>query len=1108
MSRHLRLLATFAFLSILSTARAGQWVDVPVGVTNLLDDPACAVGFQRDGEKPFLLGWRWTGFDSPSGVYFVPERRGGRAQVFMHCPWRKGPGVAFADFPLRLPQTKRIQLRVRCGLRPTAPHSDGVTYRVKMNGQTVWEANGAWKKPRAFAIDLSRFAGQEATLRLEVDPGPKRETRDDWSVWSGAEILAGSEAEIAAARARRARERAQRRRRAFEAAAKLADADLAPFARGDAASSRPSAASPVRNTLSYDGDACVMLCQARDETIAYRFAPKQGLLAGLSVRVNGRELKPAPFKGGAHVVLDDRRYAPCNRRVAARLESARVEDGWLVCRYRYSAAGAKQTARLTARLRAEGKSLALALEGEANRFDGFEVQTAGGESVPTPFCTGPAPAYRREGVYASAFADLWRSDASRVGGSSARTYYSPLTNGRRRALRDTFYLTVSRRYEETLPNIPHQPSPFLRELARRVVMDVWRGAFADDERWLRGLARYRVNSFLIIKHVWQRDGYDRTYPNTMPANAAQGGDAALRRLSLTAQKLGHRFCVHENYYDYYPNAEAFRPEHCALFPNGKPQLGWNNGAYRARILKPSLLMEYVRRFSPEIKRRYDCNAAYHDIMPTWRVDFDARAPGAGMIRRTHEYTKQLCDYDRRLFGGPVVFEAASAAMAGVYDGGCNHGRDTWRTPVVVAFELLKVHPKMSNHGFGYYERWLPWGYSSGWSTYVMTDRELDHYRATVVAFGRTGFIGQQLRRHPHALVREYHLMQAFGRAYTGRELRRLAYYVESDGWRGWVDAATARRLGGWRGLRATYEGGQQVFVNFGDSDWRVAGRALPRYGALTIGPRATAYTARVDGQIADFAAYDDVTYVDARSHQWLPPPTPPPITPSLGAWKDRGDGTFDLTIDWLPRRRLTRDRLVFWHFKDEPRILFQSDHRPPRPTTQWRPGEVVRDGPRRIKVPTTQSETRYAVVVGLYDKTGREPLLRGSNQVCVATLRVARRGGKVVNIAFEKCSEPQWAPGTDRAAYLEGANVRKRVLDFGDLATNGAVVCWRGRGRVETTPVPTGEPMRVGVAGSYKSVVALDAEGHALAPLASRFAGGKTWFDAPKDAVKILLTRN
>ncbi len=1094
-------------------AAAGAWgageqeaSPVPVGVTDLLANPNRTVGYQYDGQEPRILGWQWQGFDAVSGVYFVPETDADTGlQVFMHCPWRGGPGVAFADYRLALVKNPRLRLLVSTALRASAAGSDGVTFRVAVDGRKLWESHCTWRKWREFEVDLSPYAGRTVTLRLEVDPGPERQTTDDWSLWGKAEIVAGTDAEVRAARERLEAQRREQRRREFAAAAQLARADLAPLARGDVDTACPSTAEPVRNRLELDGEEYVLSCEGRTERLEYRLNPQLGLLKGLAVVTTEGPLSPAPFVGGPRVLLGSQEFTAQSPSLTARLLSSEIEDGALVCRWEYSAEGVADVAVLTARLRAEGKSLALRLEGPAGRFAGFQVLASAGSDMPAPFSTGWRR-YLPQGYYTSAFADVWQSDASGVGGASAQTTYSALTDGTRRALRDTFYLTVSRRYDEVLPNIPTRPSPYLGDLAHRVVLDAWGGSFAENEQWLRDMARYGVDSFLIIKHVWQRDGYDHTYPNVMPANAAMGGDEALRSLSLAAQELGHLFCVHENFYDYYPNAEAFREEDCALTPDGNTIPGWDNGSVRAVILKPSKLMDYAHRFTPEVKQRYSCNAAYHDIMPTWYVDYDARVENSGIVRQTHEYTRELCDYDRELFGGPVVFEAADPRLAGVYDGGSNHGRGTYRTPPAVAFELLKVHPKMSNHGFGYYERWLPWGYGSGWGHYVMTNRELDKYRATQVAFGRTGFIGQQLMKHPHGVVREYHLMQAFARAYTGRELRGLAYYVDDGVWQGWVDAGTAARHQQWQRLRATYEGGQEVYVNLSEESWRVAGHTLPAHACLTTGPRGTAYTALVDGQVADYAAYDDVMYADARSHQWSVPQPPAPVPPSLGEWKDNGDGTFDLTVNWRPERALDRDWTIFWHFKSGALILFQSDHKPSRPTSSWRVGETVADGPYRVQVRRDQQELEYDVYVGLYGEGDRAPLVQGSDQVRVATLEVTREGDRVTKIELRPAGA-ELAPGADPAPYLEGANRDKRVLDFGPVATNGAVVVRKVQGGLEVVPVPIGEEMRVGLAGKAGGVEAYDADGKTLGTLETRHEKGKTWFALPAAAARVVLRR-
>ena len=1073
---------------------------VRLGVTELFPEATPTVGYQFDGKGASTLGYGWTGFDDASGVYFVPEETGSAGgRVFMHCPWQDGPGVAFAQYRLALPDTPRIRLSFETGLRPSAAKTDGVTYRVGLGGKTLFERHCTWKDFRLFEVELPADVRGVTVLRLEVDPGPARSTTDDWSLWRNVRVLAGTDRELANAKVRADVLAAARRAAEIARGEQLGRVSLLPLTPTHCTSVCPSVLRATTTSTRRDGDVFVFEC-AGDESITYRFEPAGGLLAGLSVAIDGKPLDPPPFWGGPRVHLDGHDYALPTRRLATDLVSADLAGTRLTCEYRFRNPETGSAATMRAVLWPEGKSLGIEIDGEPGGFGGFTMRPYGGRVVRTPFAVGGAPHWRREGVYLSAVADLMWSEATSVG--SGAVDYGPLSDGRRNTMHDLLYLTVSSRYEETLANLTHKPSPFLDELASRVVLDAWGGPFAADEEWLKQMAAYGIDRLLVIKHVWQRDGYDRTYPNVMPANEKQGGDGALRSLSLAAKELGHRFCVHENFYDYYPDAEAFRPEHCALDRGGKPQRGWDRGPVAASILKPSLLMDYAREFSPEVKRRYDCDSAYHDIMPTWRVDFDGRVPDAGKIRVTHEATRALCDYDRELFGGPVVFEAADSATAGLYDGGSNHGVDTYQTPVAVAFELLKVHPRMSNHGFGYYERWLPWGYGAGWNSYVMTDRELDKYRAYQIAFGRTGFIGQQLMPHPHALVREYHLMQAFGRAYTGRRAERIRYLVDGR----WVDAGTAARFRVFDALHVEYEGGQQVYVNLSSDLLEVDGQRLPEFGALTTGPRAVAWTALRAGQVCDFARYDKVTFADARSHVWQPAAQDAPIIPFVASLNHTGANEIELTVDWHVGRSLERDYLVFWHFRDSGRIASQRDFRPRKPTTEWAVGETVSTGPARIAIEADAGIAAYDLVVGLYDKQGRAVLMSGGVEAKIARIRVERKGDEAVGVEWEK-SDADEAPGTRREPYLRDANTARRVIDFGGVATNGCVVLRALANAQEVVAVPIGEPMTVGVPGTDVRVEARGRQGRDVAGPKSAPRDGKLWFDTGPAAVRYVLSR-
>ena len=1080
------MLAVTAYL--LTVLAPSPPTPVALGITDLLSTVEPVISYRIDGHEPVELGLGWSGFDIGSGVYWQPELPSeGRRPWFAHCPWRQGPGETYADWRLTLPQTTVIKLRVDYGLRQGS-RGDGVRYTVLVDGQQLWADFSRATDWRTAEVDLSAYAGRTITLRLQVDPGPERKTADDWSRWGVAELACGTPEQITAAKAR-AEEQARMARLAdFKAAGDDAERDLTEFASGQTNDLLPDAAGPVDTTVAKDGDAYVFTCRGSDQTVVYRLDP-QTALAGLTVTINGETLDPQPFSTTTYLELGGEETSGDSRSIEWLGEQA----GTVRWRETYRRAGSDDAAHLEFACRAVGYSLDLHLQAAEPKFTGYEI-TARGDAIAAPFGFG---LQRRHpsGVYLAACADLWLSDASGLSPAAARTAYGKLTDGTRRTMRDRFTITVSGRYEEVLPNLTPQPSPFLKDLAGRCVLDVWSTSFAEDDAWLEAMAGYGVTDCLLIKHVWQRDGYDRTYPNVFPAMERLGGDTGLKALADTAKRLGHRFCVHENFYDYYPNAEAYKPEDRALRADGTPIPGWDRGPIKALFLKPSKLMDYAREFSPEVVKRYGADAAYHDIMPNWHVDYDAKAPGGGMLRTTQEANADLFDYDRELYHGPVVCEAVGNRVSGIYDGGCNYGQDSWATTIAPDFELLKIHPKMSNHGIGYYERWLPWGYGPGWHGYLMTDRERDHYRAMTIAFGRTGFLGHQLMQDPHATVREYHLMQAFARAYTGQPLTQLAYFVTEGDWSGWIDAGTAAKYGRYERLRATFAGGQQVYVNFSAASWDVGEATLPQWGVYTSGPRATAGTVLKDGQIVDFARYDDIAYADARSHQWLPSEPPPAIQPTVAGWQDLGDGKLSLTLAWQVGRQIERDVTVFWHFKVGSKIIFQADHRAKLPTSQWPVGGTATDGPRTVQVPIDAQDTEYDLVVGLYDKAGRVATTFGADETGLAKLRVVREGGEITKVTLEPVPLTP-PPGAEQAPYLVGANRGRQVIDFGDLATNGAIVRWKDRLR----PVPAGEAMEIGLPGEVRPMV----NGQ---PQPRTRRDGKVWFSVPAGAEDVTIER-
>ena len=1097
------LAAITAFAAPISTAQneALQPRQIQTGITDLLETSRALVGYRLEGaDQETILGAYWRGFDRASGVRFEHYALGAgrKPALFMHCPYVKGPGTAFARFPLVLPAVSPVTLELAIGLRFDAPESDGVTYGVRVNNRLLYEEHCTWKGLKNRTVDLSDYAGKVVELQLDVSPGPQLNTRDDWSLWGNARILAGTEQQLREARERAAKQEAKKQHADLQRGETKARASLITLADPRVKTVCPSTLRDVRHEmlLSENGHTQAFAQDSRDKI---RFEMNLDTVGGTSipigVEVNGTPMEPHPVRIRLRPAVNGKEIT--DPPLSSRIKRIRQTNEGVDARWTQTFAGCDQPHVVDARLSLQGKSLRVELSAVTGSFAGTTVTMRGGTAVPAVYGLTPTDYFPAPGVYASVTPDIWHANAGSINHSGSR--YPVLTDGTRRPLHDVFYVTFSSRYEETLPNVPHAPSPFLHDLSHRLVLDVWGGHFADDATWLTGMQRYGLDSFVIIKHVWQRDGYDRSYPNTMPANARQGGDASLNRLALTAKSIGHRFCVHENYYDYYPNAESFLPEHCALSSKGERIPGWDRGPVKAVILKPSKLMEYARQFSPEIRKRYACNAAYHDIMPTWRVDYDAKVPESGMIRVTHAATKQLCEYHRKLFTGPVLFEAATPQMAGVYDGGTANGRRIEHFPLAPATELLKVHTKMANHGMSYYERWLQWGYGPGWGTYIMTDRELDKYRAMTIAFGRVGFVGHQLMPNHHGVVREYYLMQAFGRAYTGRKPTHIRY-LHADT-QTWIDPGTAARYGFLQRLRVTYEDNQEVFVNGDDSDWDIGQAVLPPHGTFTTGPRATAWTARVGEQIADYVHIGDTVYADARSHVWQPETKSPSVEARVAEFRDLGKGKISLALEWMPRAVIDRDLLVFWHFRCKGKIAFQTDHRTKPRTTEWKPGATILDGPIALTLPDGYDSAEYKLVVGLYDTAGRWPVLGAASEMLLGTLKVSGGNETAKSVSLKPAPHP-FPAGSDPRPYLVDSNRARAVLRFPEVATNGAVIVTLPTDASEAlalVPVPLGTVMTIGTPGEDRPVLAVNRRTGRTTEIGKQSRDGWTSFKTTAD---------
>jgi hypothetical protein len=202
-------------------------------------------------------------------------------------------------------------------------------------------------------------------------------------------------------------------------------------------------------------------------------------------------------------------------------------------------------------------------------------------------------------------------------------------------------------------------------------------------------------------------------------------------------------------------------------------------------------------------------------------------------------------------------------------------------PLIVDYELLEVRPRLVGIGAGTYRQFC--GLATG-EPVDISRMDTDAYRATEIAFGHTGYVGNyRMKPGPHgpafpggasvAAVREYYLLRSLQELAFDAPVRAIRYRSGAK----LVDLREALLTNldlSQAQLRIEYENGLTIWINRHRRDsWTVdAARErweLPPNGFVAISPedRFIAYSAVIGGQRADFCRSEAYTFLDTRSPQ-------------------------------------------------------------------------------------------------------------------------------------------------------------------------------------------------------------------------------------------------
>ena len=147
------------------------------------------------------------------------------------------------------------------------------------------------------------------------------------------------------------------------------------------------------------------------------------------------------------------------------------------------------------------------------------------------------------------------------------------------------------------PAFDKAPAPLVGKKAGRFVFDYWGGQYATVLERLKLYVKYGLNDSMLIQHVWQHYGYDVRLPDIWPPRTAQGSLEDLKATQAFCDQYDIPFGLHDNYIDFYPDADGFTYDDVMFNSEGQPQKAWYNPGPDAQSYRfnPTKILPYVNR---------------------------------------------------------------------------------------------------------------------------------------------------------------------------------------------------------------------------------------------------------------------------------------------------------------------------------------------------------------------------------------------------------------------------------------------------------------------------------------------------------------------------------
>ena len=175
--------------------------------------------------------------------------------------------------------------------------------------------------------------------------------------------------------------------------------------------------------------------------------------------------------------------------------------------------------------------------------------------------------------------------------------------------------------------------------------NTWVTPFSEIGKRLENIHELGFEKVYLHLDGWGRRGYDRLHPDLFPPCEEAGGAEGMKDLSDLCRKLGYRFGIHDQFRDYYFEAESFDLDNVAVdFDGNYPVYNvWCGGPQT--FMCPELCPQYVKRNYKHFEELgIKIDGTYLDVFSVVDLDECFNEKHAVPRRDCVEYRRNCFDY--------------------------------------------------------------------------------------------------------------------------------------------------------------------------------------------------------------------------------------------------------------------------------------------------------------------------------------------------------------------------------------------------------------------------------------------------------------------------------